>query len=231
MSLLCQIAERTFVIRSNRRVNPAMKRILAVMAAVPLSALVASATDVPMAETFLGYNFVRFNPNSGFIPSFNANGGGGQFAYNFNKWISGVFDMGAVTKGTLGGLSVDSTVLNFVAGPRVYFRNESRFTPFAHVLFGGAYSTASAQIPLPGGVIPPILDNGQAITARLNASRTGFAMMAGGGLDIKLSKHIAFRPLGADYYLTRLPSLLTGNTSNRNNFRYSAGVNFLFGKQ
>src|SRR5262245_2849262 len=233
MSLLCQIAERTFVIRSNRRVNPAMKRILAVMAAVPLSALVASATDVPMAETFLGYNFVRFNPNSDFIPSFNANGGGGQFAYNFNKWVSGVFDMGAVTKGTLGGFSIDSTVVNFVAGPRVYFRNNSRFTPFGHVLFGGAYSTASARIPLPEGIIPPglIVDDRQPLSARLNASHTGFAMMAGGGLDIKLSKHIAFRPLGADYYLTRLPSIVTGGISNRNNFRYSAGVNFLFGKQ
>ena len=54
-------------------------------------------------------------------------------------------------------------------------------------------------------------------------------MMAGGGLDIKLSKHIAFRPIGADYYLTRVPSFLTGNTTNRNNFRYSAGINFLFG--
>ena len=63
----------------------------------------------------------------------------------------------------------------------------------------------------------------------MNASNTGFAMMAGGGLDIKVSKHIAFRPIGADYYLTRIPSLLTGDTSNRNNFRYSAGINFLIG--
>src|SRR5262245_29539058 len=169
-----------------------MKPFLAVLALVPLSALVASATDVPMAEAFLGYNFVRFNPNSDFVPSFNANGGGGQFAYNFNKWISGVFDMGAVTNGTIGRFSIDSTVLNFVAGPRVYFRNESRFTPFGHVLFGGAYSTASAEIQVPGEIIPPglIVDHRQAISARLNASHTGFAMMAGGGLDIKVSKHI-----------------------------------------
>ncbi len=56
-------------------------------------------------------------------------------------------------------------------------------------------------------------------------------MFAGGGLDIKMSKHIAFRPLGADYYLARPNSLLTGNASNRNNFRYTAGINFLFGAQ
>jgi hypothetical protein len=54
-------------------------------------------------------------------------------------------------------------------------------------------------------------------------------MMAGGGLDIKVNDHISVRPVGVDYYLTQIPSLLSGDTSNRNNFRYSAGVNFLFG--
>jgi hypothetical protein len=54
-------------------------------------------------------------------------------------------------------------------------------------------------------------------------------MLLGGGLDIKVGKHIALRPIGADYYLVRLPSFVTGNDTNRNHFRYSAGVNFLFG--
>ena len=210
-----------------------MRKIIAVIAAVPMFALVAAATDVPKMEAFLGYNFVRFNPNSDFIPSFNANGGGGQFVYNFNKWIGGVVDVGAVNKGTLGGFNVDSTVMNFVAGPRVTFHNHSRFVPFGQVLFGGAYSTASVPVLVTGGgaIVPPGIILPPTVTARLNASNTGFAMFAGGGLDIKLSKHIAFRPVGADYYLTRLPSLFTGDRSNRNNFRYSAGVNFLFGER
>jgi hypothetical protein len=213
-----------------------MRKIIAVIAAVPMFALVAAATDVPRMETFLGYNFVRFNPNSGYIPSFNANGGGGQFVYNLNKWVGGVVDIGAVSKGTLNGFNVDTTVINFVAGPRITFHNHSRFTPFGQVLFGGAYSTASAQIsllPLGGALLPPgiILPPDVPVSARINASHTGFAMFAGGGLDIKINKHIAFRPIGADYYLTRLPSLFTGDTTNRNNFRYSAGVNFLFGAQ
>ena len=209
-----------------------MRKLIAVMAAVPLFALVAGATDVPKFETFLGYNFVRFNPNSDFIPSFNANGGGGQFVYNVNKWVGGVVDIGAVTKGTLNGFNVDSTVLNFVVGPRITYHNHSRFIPFGQVLFGGAYSTASAQINLLGSaILPPGIPVPPSISARIGASNTGFAMFAGGGLDIKVSKRIAFRPIGADYYLTRLPSLLTGDTTNRNNFRYSAGVNFLFGAQ
>ena len=184
-------------------------------------------------EAFLGYNYVRFNPNSDFVPSFNANGGGGQFVYNFNRYIGGVFDMGAVTNGSLNNSNSDTTVWNFVAGPRFSWHNHSRFTPFVQALFGGAYSTTSAQVTvLPGaGAILPgiILPPNTPITARIGASNTGFAMFAGGGLDIKVSKHIAVRPIGADYYLTRIPSILTGNTTNRNNFRYSAGVNFLFG--
>jgi hypothetical protein len=211
-----------------------MRKLLAVVAAVPLFALVAGATDFSKYEVFLGYNFVRFNPNSDLVPSFNANGGGGQFAYNFNRWFSGVADIGAVTKGTLNGFNVDTTVMNFVAGPRVSFRKHGRFIPFAQVLFGGAYSTASAQIGLTGAtILPPfVIPNPGVLTARLVASHTGFAMFAGGGLDIKVNKHMTFRPVGADYYLTRVSNVFTSigdNTSNRNNFRYSAGVNFLFG--
>jgi len=53
-------------------------------------------------------------------------------------------------------------------------------------------------------------------------------MLIGGGLDIKVSKHIALRPIGADYYFTRLPTFITGDDTDKNYFRYSAGVNFLF---
>jgi hypothetical protein len=88
-------------------------------------------------------------------------------------------------------------VLHFVAGPRLTFHHESRFVPFAQVLFGGAYATTSARLTaLPlgtviPGLLPPglVLDPNTPISTRLTASNTGFAMMAGGGLDIKISKH------------------------------------------
>jgi hypothetical protein len=208
-----------------------MRNIIRIFAAVPLFALVASATDWPKYETFLGYSWVRFNPNSGYIPSFNANGGYGQFQYNFNRSFGAVIDAGAVTKGELQGRDINSTVASVTAGPRYTFRNHGRFTPFVHVLFGGAFFSAS--IPVVGAVLPPgvIIPQPGAITARWTTSTSSFAMFAGGGLDIKLSKHIAFRPIGADYYLARPDSLLTGNSSNRNNFRYTGGINFLFGAQ
>lgn len=217
-----------------------MKRSFIVAGMTLLSALVASAwpqgEEWPKYEVFLGYNFVRFNPNSDFIPSFNANGGGGQFVYNFNRWIGAALDIGAVNRGTFGNafLGFDTTVVNFVAGPRFTWHNKSRFQPFGQVLFGGAYGTTSTSIPVVlsgAAIVPPGFNAfpGTETTARVGFSNTGFAMLAGGGLDIKVSRHIALRPIGADYYLMRLPSAFTGNRTNRNNFRYSAGVNFMFG--
>jgi hypothetical protein len=213
-----------------------MKKSITVIVAILAFALVAGAQEAPRAEAFMGYDFVRFNPNSAFVPSFNANGGSGQFIYNFNNWIGGVVDVGAVTKGVIGGLSGDATALNFLAGPRVSFRHHSRLTPFAEVMFGGAYTTASTEISvLPlvtgRGAGAIVLDPTLPISARIVASREGFAMMAGGGVDMKVNKWFSFRPIGVDYYLMRLPSSLTGDKNNLNNFRYSAGAIFTFGAQ
>ena len=219
-----------------------MRRSLIVMSvalsaafvAIPRASAWPQDQEYPRFETFLGYNYVRFNPNSDLIPSFSANGGSGQFVYNFNKWIGFAADVGAVNKGTLAGLNLDTTVMNFVAGPRFTFRKHGRFVPFAQVLLGGGYATTSTEVfVLPSGqaVIPPGFTGSPftATSARVQASDTHFAMLAGGGLDIKINRHIAFRPIEADYYLTRMPSLLNGGNSNRNNFRYAGGVNFLFG--
>jgi outer membrane protein OmpA-like peptidoglycan-associated protein len=40
---------------------------------------------------------------------------------------------------------------------------------------------------------------------------------------------VAVRLFEADYYLMRLPDLLTGNNTNQDNFRYAGGINFMFG--
>ena len=228
-----------------------MKKWYLVLSAALLTASVAAATDVPKAEAFLGYNWVRFTsessnlPNFSGLPSFNMNGGNAQLAYTIHPRLSLVLDIGAVHAGSVFGLTnpitgnqsgVDHTIVNFVLGPRYTFTRHSRWMPFAQALFGGARATSSTGISLlPGGVVwPPLgvlIPPGtlQPVGATVQAERTGFAMLAGGGLDIKVGKHIALRPIGADYYLTRLPRFVTGNDTNMNHFRYSAGVNFLFG--
>jgi hypothetical protein len=219
-----------------------MRKTFVIVGVVLLSALTASATDIPQSELFLGYQFVRFNPaNTAYFPSFNANGGGGQFAYHINKWFSGVVDAGAVTNDR----NWDTTVADLMAGPRVTWHGHNRWVPFAQVLFGGAYSTTSRQITFLSGSVctptvtpcvsplPPGVNPNFPFTARINASHTGFAMLAGGGIDVKWTNHFAFRPIEAEYYLTQLPNIFPNiagsNNKNLNNFRYSAGLTFMFG--
>jgi hypothetical protein len=207
-----------------------MRKIIVMIAAVLTFALVATATDFPTSELFLGYNFTRFYPNSGYVPDLNANGGNAQFTYNFSKWIGATVDVGSVTKGTLNHANWDSTATSFTIGPRFSYHNHSRLTPYFEVLFGGAESSVSTEAAtfVPGNIVLPPTS---IFTTRIVASKTGFAMLVGGGLDIKIFKRMSFRPIGVDYYLMRMPSLVTGNDSNMNNIRYTAGVNFTFGRK
>ena len=56
-------------------------------------------------------------------------------------------------------------------------------------------------------------------------------MLIGGGLDWKVGKHMQVRPVAFDYFMVQPESLIPGRTRERNNWRYSAGVNFTFGAQ
>src|SRR5688500_18073028 len=127
-----------------------MKNSIAVLVAVLVFALTAGAQDTPKAEVFLGYTYMRINPAHE-NPSFSANGGGGQSVGNFIKWISAVADLGAVHNGNIGGHHLDSTITNFLFGPRVPIRLNERFIPYFHVLFGGVYASTSTKVEVPAG--------------------------------------------------------------------------------
>ena len=200
-----------------------MKKSITGIAAVVLFALTAAAQDVPEMEAFLGYTYLRANSATN-VPAFSANGGGGQFVYNFNRWLGGVADLGAVHNGNIGGAHLDTTLINYLVGPRVSLRY-SRLTPYFHTLFGGVYAASSTKI----FVVNPA--DAQTVAARLTTSQNGFGMAIGGGLDLKITKHISFRPIGLDYFMTRLQNLRSQEDHSQNNLRYTAGVNFTFGAQ
>ena len=64
-------------------------------------------------------------------------------------------------------------------------------------------------------------------TRRTRASKTAFAMTVGEGLDIKLSKIFAFRPVQLEYLYTRFGNdcpLSVCNNNNQNSFRLKSGV-------
>src|SRR5882724_2486448 len=90
------------------------------------------------------------------------------------------------------------------ASPFGEYRHSERTAPFAQVLVGGAYLTAGAS--------------------GISASTSGFAWSAGGGIDLGLSRHLAFRPQ-FDY----IGIHAAGGTLN--SARASASVVYRFGSR
>jgi hypothetical protein len=232
-----------------------MKSVLAASAVIFVTSFAAFATDYGRFETFMGYTYTRFEtgnfvpaPFDLNVPSFSAHGGSAQFAYNWNRWFGVVFDAGAVTStGGIGdfgnailfpvlssGGGFNSTLANYLLGPRVSFHRGSRFVPYVQTLFGGATAWQSLPVPDAAIIVPPALGGGVIVpngaNIRFNRETSGFAMTAGGGLDIKINRHVYFRPIQAEYFLTRLSPIGAFGTTNRNNFRYSVGINFSYGE-
>ena len=206
-----------------------MKVFVTILAASLSFALTAAAETKSGFETYFGFDWVKFNPDVANISSFNAKGGSAQFMYRFHGGMGVAFDVGAVSKDTFHG-TFSNEQSHFLIGPRYGFYNHSRFTPFAEILFGVGNASVSTDILRVPTVLPSssiiLPDN---VSARLSASRTSFAMMVGGGLDIRLGKRISYRLIDADYYLTRPASLITGENVNKNNVRLTTGVNFTWG--
>jgi hypothetical protein len=155
------------------------------------------------------------------------NGGSASLAFNLNRYVGLVADFGGYDdsqvqltgSGANQPLVVDAngTAYTYLFGPRLSFRNSTRFTPFAQALFGGVHATTvtvsncgSSCIALP--------------------EQDAFAMTAGGGLDIGLTRHISLRAVQAEYMMTRFAAVPSGTSStSQNDLRLSTGLVFRFG--
>jgi opacity protein-like surface antigen len=183
-----------------------MRKVWCVLGLVLLFGVTAFAQDNPKADVFLGYSYVRVNPGtiSG-VPGFNLNGGSASVNYSGGHTFGVVGEFSGYHAGNIGGVPASGTLLTYMFGPRLTYHGGSRFSPFAHALFGGARVTGSAF----GGT----------------ASANSFAVAIGGGVDAKIADHVAVRLGQFDYLLTRFDVSGTGRTS-QNNLRYSGGVVF-----
>jgi len=88
-----------------------MKSCITVLGLAVLFTLRAAAQEWPRYATSLDYTFTRFNSVTN-VPAFNANGGSGQFVYNFNRWFGGAVDLGAVHNGNIHDFHLDNTLVN-----------------------------------------------------------------------------------------------------------------------
>ncbi len=184
-----------------------MNRRIAVVIVMVLISVCAVAQEQNY-EVFGGYSLLRSSGGT-------SSGWDSEFSYKPSEQVSVV--------GSIGGyyhteeqsfaipgfptISSKAKISNylFLFGPRFYLTtsDQSKWTPFGHILLGGAHITSKVEITgLP--------------TA--SGSANGFSMALGGGLDYKLDETFSIRPAMLEYVLVRV----SGNTSN--NLRYSAGI-------
>jgi outer membrane protein OmpA-like peptidoglycan-associated protein/opacity protein-like surface antigen len=172
-----------------------------------------SGSDYPRWEWFMGYSYVNGRVGSG-VSSYNANCGSTNIEYNLNHWFGLVADLGGYNVGKIGGANVNADEFSYLFGPRLNYRfgQDSRHTLFGQILVGGSHVNA---------------DLFSGTTTVASASNNAFAMTAGGGLDLGLTKHLALRLAQLEYYLTDYD--FKNGYRPQNNFRASTGILFRFG--
>jgi len=195
--------------------------LLLCCAIVPCAALAQTATNsagapdhsrdgktqsnAALLEVSFAYSYLRSNANPGQCGCFNMNGGDAEAAFHLYRGLSAVADFSGETTGSVNHGVQGLSLISFTAGPRFSFSFHRRFAPFAQGLFGAAHGFNS-YFPVAAGP---------------TGAATDFAMIVGGGFDVRIARHVAFRPIEADYFLTRLPN---GVNAAQNNLRLSAGV-------
>jgi outer membrane immunogenic protein len=156
-------------------------------------------------EVGVDYNYVRANGPPGGCGCFSMNGGNAWLGYHLTNSFSVVGEFSGQHAGNINGSGEDLTLFSYLFGPRYTLRKSQRWLPFGQVLLGGAHATGTFEPSVSGG----------------SGSYNAFSVVAGGGLDIGVTRRIGIRAFEADYYLTRFPN---GVNSHQNNLRISAGL-------
>src|SRR5208282_5957752 len=155
---------------------------------LPLFLLLAQPGRGQQSQFNLGvnYSFMRAGPDGG-GESFNSSGGSASLAWLAKPWLGAAADFSGYH---FGGQpqGVSGRLLTYTIGPRVCLPREwRRWTPFAQLLVGGARVSGTLS--------------GQ------SAGENGFALMLGGGADLRLNDRFAVRVLDVEYLMTRFDRL------------------------
>jgi outer membrane protein OmpA-like peptidoglycan-associated protein len=208
---------------SKGRLGRVFVMLSAMMVVLSVLGALTAAQDrpAPKVELFGGYSF--WDPGatvSGILPEgvsplsstleSNPRGAGVSATYNFNHWLGLTLDTstdwGSGESGVANRLD-DAAFSNLSLGPKATFRHK-HFSPFLEVLVGD-------QRLMPDGFH--------------DIDKLGF--MAGGGLDINLSRHIALRLIRADFVYSNYQygSSAVNPSTDLRGVRLQTGLNFMFG--
>jgi outer membrane immunogenic protein len=167
---------------------------------------------MPKADIAVEYSYMRANATPGQCGCFSLNGGSVEAALHVFRNFSVVADITGEHAGTTSVPDQSLSLLSYVGGPRFSYplRRSQRtsVTPFVQGLVG---AVRGFDAPFPNG------------SGTLSSSATALAVLAGGGVDIAVSRRFALRAVEADYGLNHLPN----NANNSEHLlRVSTGVVF-----
>lgn len=163
---------------------------------------------LPKYEIGAGYSYVDFHPGDPFN-SFGSQGGTGSFTYNANRILGLTAEIGSYgfTR-NLSGTQTDGGMTTYLFGPRLNLRKFDHFVPFTEFLFGGARG---------GGALTGV------------GSKNVFGLATGGGVDVVLTKNLAWRFAQIDYLMTNFSGANVGSSGRQNNLRVGTGLVLRFG--
>lgn len=170
---------------------------------------VSLAGDPAPVEISLSYDVVHTNANPAQCGCFFMNGGSTEVAFHVYRWFSAVADLTGGRAARVNGGPQGLSLVAFTAGPRFTYPVKTRYAPFVQALFGAAHGFDS-YFPVASGS---------------TGAANSFALLLGGGLDIRMKPYLAIRPVQADYLLTQLPN---GINDRQNSLRLGAGLVFRF---
>lgn len=201
--------------RNMRKESAAVIAAMALAIAPGLTAQQASSPKIDLAVTYAAARATHTTGDLLWLPS----GGGLELNAQFFHGIG----LGASATGLHAGSStpsissLDLVVLAF--GPTYTFRPQRRVSVYSEALAGEANGFHSVFAYGSGPTISS--------TVGTTTSANSLALLAGGAVDISLSRHLSIRAVHVDYLRTQLPN---GGNNTQNNLRLAAGFVAKFGR-
>jgi hypothetical protein len=168
---------------------------------------------VPKYEIAGMFNYMNVHPGDPF-DAFGSQGGSGSFTYNASRWLGLTAEIGGlhydrnVFPLTGSNQSISGGLTTYLFGPRLNLRKFDHFVPFGEFLIGGAHA-------------------GKQLTG--DQGQSAFAIAAGGGVDVVITRYLAWRFAQIDYVMTNFSGTGVGGNARQDNFRVGTGIVLRFG--
>ena len=186
-----------------------MRRTIRTLLLTGVTAAATMHAQTPRAarhEVDLAFSYQAQRSNTTAGHNFWLQGGGAELSAGIYRGLGFAMNLSGGTTKNIQNTGVDLSTFTATFGPRYTWHSDrGRVAVFGQCLIGEAHGFNSV-FPSPQGA---------------TATFDTFALQVGGGIDLRVAKHFAVRPLQADWVRTQFPNSTTGV---QNNLRLGAGV-------